>query len=175
MKVIITGKNYKVDEKLEQFILKKFEKLDKFFSEDSEAKVVASPERGKNKLEVTVTVKNGIFRSEQVGDDPRDAIEQAVDKISRQMSKFKGKLQKKHHDSKSLKFELIPQEAGEAENQVNIVKTKEFTLRPMSAEEAALEMEMLQHDFFVYLNMETDSVNVVYKRKDGNYGVLVTK
>ena len=96
-----------------------------------------------------------------------------VDKLSRQMSRFKGKLQKRYNDNKSVRFEGLPEMEEEVE-EVKIVRTKKFELRPMTVEEAVLEMEMLQHSFFVFLDMETDSVNVVYRRKDGNYGVLET-
>ena len=89
------------------------------------------------------------------------------------MARFKGKLQKRYNDNKALKFEILPDYEEEVE-EVKVVRTKKFELTPMTVEEAILEMEMLQHDFFVFLDMETDSVNVVYIRKDGNYGVLET-
>lgn len=95
------------------------------------------------------------------------------DKLSSQMAKFKGKLQKRYNNNKALKFEYLPEPEEEVE-EVRVVRTKKFELTPMTVEEAILEMEMLQHNFFVFLDMESDSVNVVYSRKDGNYGVLET-
>ena len=92
------------------------------------------------------------------------------------MAKYKGKLQKRYNDNKSLRFENIPEvEEDEHIEEVKIVKTKKFELQPMEVEEAIIRMEMLGHDFFVFLDMETDSVNIVYSRKDGNYGLLETK
>ena len=89
------------------------------------------------------------------------------------MSKFKTKLQKKYKGQKDFGFEELP-EFEEEQEEINVVRSKKFQLEPMNVEEAIMQMEMLNHDFFVYLNMETDSVNVVYKRKDGNYGLLET-
>ena len=90
------------------------------------------------------------------------------------MSKFKGKLKKRYNDNKALKFEVLPEVEEEVE-EVEVVKTKKIQLEPMNMEEAILQMEMLQHDFFVYLDMETDSINVVYRRNNGDYGVIVTE
>ena len=119
------------------------------------------------------TSKGAVFRGEEVVSDIYEGIDRVVDKLSSQMSRFKGKLQKRYNDNKSVRFEGLPEMEEEVE-EVKIVRTKKFELRPMTVEEAVLEMEMLQHSFFVFLDMETDSVNVVYRRKDGNYGVLET-
>ena len=89
------------------------------------------------------------------------------------MSRFKTKLQRKYKGQKDFEFEALPEYEDEQE-EISVVRSKKFQLEPMTNEEAVMQMEMLNHDFFVYLNMETDSVNVVYKRKDGNYGVLET-
>ena len=174
MKTTITGKNFNTYQHLEDTIEKKLEKLDKYFSEDIEAKVVLSQERNKDKIEVNINAKGAQFRTEQVADDIYEGLDKAIDKLSRQMSKFKGKLQKKYQDNKSVRFEAIPApETGEAEVG-KVVKTKKVELRPMTAEDAVLEMEMSGHDFFVFLDEDTDRLNVVYKRKDDNYGVLET-
>ncbi len=174
MKTTITGKNFNTYQHLEETIEKKLEKLDKYFADDIEAKVVLSQERNKDKIEVNINAKGAQFRTEQVADDVYEGLDKAIDKLARQMSKFKGKLQKKYQDNKSVRFEAIPvPEESEAEVG-KVVKTKKVDLRPMSAEDAVLEMEMSGHDFFVFLDEETDKVNVVYKRKDDNYGVLET-
>ena len=175
MKTIITGKNFNTYQHLEDTIEKKLEKLDKYFAEDIEAKVVLSQERNKDKIEVNINAKGAQFRTEQVSDDIYEGLDKAIDKLARQMSKFKGKLQKKYQDNKSVRFEAIPTPDTAEDNEVGkLVKTKKVELRPMTAEDAVLEMEMSGHDFFVYLDEETDKVNVVYKRKDDNYGVLET-
>ena len=176
MKINITGKNFTTYKRLEDTIDKKFEKLGKYFSDDITINVVLSQERGKDKIEVTINAKGTVFRAEEVAVDVYEGIDKAVDKLSRQMAKYKGKLQKRYNDNKSLRFENIPElDEDEEIEEVKIVKTKKFELQPMEVEEAIIRMEMLGHDFFVFLDMETDSVNIVYSRKDGNYGLLETK
>ncbi len=175
MKVTIIGKNFRTYSKLEETIEKKFEKLGKYFSDDITANVILSHEKGRNKLEATINAKGAVFRTEQRAEDVYEAVDKVVDKLSSQMSRFKGKLQKRYNDNKSVRFEAIPQPYQEegAQSEGQLVKTKKFDLRPMDAEEAILEMEMLQHDFFVFLNVESDNINVVYRRDDGDYGLLV--
>ena len=177
MKVNITGKNYDTYEKLENTIEKKLDRLDKYFSEDVSSNVVLSQERGRDKIEVTINAKGAVFRAEEMNQDVYDGIDRVVDKLSSQISRFKGKLAKRYNDNKALKFEFEEpedEEDYEAIEDTPVVKTKKFELRPMDVDEAILEMEMLGHNFFVYLDMDTDSVNVVYKRNGGNYGVLET-
>lgn len=185
MKVNITGKNYAVYDKLEDTIEKKLSRLDKYFSEDIVANVVLSQKRGRDKIEVTINAKGVVFRAEELNSDIYEAIDKVVDKLANQMSKFKGKLARRYNDNKALKFEFdeakaVEEEAGEEGESFEeiydtpVVKTKKFELRPMDVDEAILEMEMLGHNFFVYLDMDTDSVNVVYKRNGGSYGVLET-
>jgi len=177
MKVNITGKNYDTYEKLENTIEKKLDRLDKYFSEDVSSNVVLSQERGRDKIEVTINAKGAVFRAEEMNQDVYDGIDRVVDKLSSQISRFKGKLAKRYNDNKALKFEFEDPEDEEDYDEIEdtpVVKTKKFELRPMDVDEAILEMEMLGHNFFVYLDMDTDSVNVVYKRNGGNYGVLET-
>ena len=173
MKVIITGKNFNTYKHLQDTMEKKFEKLGKYFSDDITVNVVLSQERGKDKIEVTINAKGAVFRAEEVCADIYEGIDRVEDKLSSQMAKFKGKLQKRYNNNKALKFEYLPEPEEEVE-EVRVVRTKKFELTPMTVEEAILEMEMLQHNFFVFLDMESDSVNVVYSRKDGNYCVLET-
>lgn len=173
MKVNITGKNFNTYQRLQETMEKKFDRLGKYFSDDITVNVVLSQERGKDKIEATINAKGAVFRAEEVTPDIYEGIDKVVDKLSSQMSKFKGKLKKRYNDNKALKFEFVPEDEDEVED-VKVMRTKKFQLRPMSVDEAILEMEMLQHNFFVFLDMETDSVNVVYKRKDNNYGVLET-
>lgn len=173
MKTIITAKNYTPSEKLKETIEKKFAKLDKYFSDEITANVMVIKEKGDYKVEATINTKGTIFRAEMRADDPYDCVDRCIEKLSNQMSKFKTKLQKKHKGQKDFGFEELPAYEEEQE-EIQVVKTKKFQLEPMTQEEAIVQMEMLNHEFFVYLNMETDSVNVAYKRKDGNYGVLET-
>ena len=173
MKYNITGKNFKTYRRLEEQIEKKFDRLDKYFSEDITANIVLSHERGKDKIEVTINAQGALFRAEEVTDDVYEGIDRAVDKLTSQIKKFKGRLQKRYQDNKALKCEFLEDEPEEEEEeQLKIVREKKFDLRPMDVEEAILEMEMLEHDFFVFLNSDTETVNVVYRRKGGKYGLL---
>lgn len=177
MKVNITGKNYTTYDKLEKTIEKKLDRLDKYFSDDITANAVLSQERGRDKIEVTINAKGAVFRAEETNQDIYEGIDKVVDKLASQMSRFKGKLARRYNDNKALKFEFDEPEEEDEEDIIEetpVVKTKKFELRPMDVDEAILEMEMLGHNFFVYLDMDTDSVNVVYKRNGGNYGVLET-
>ncbi len=173
MKTIITGKNYTPSDKLKETIEKKFAKLDKYFSDEVTGNVMTIKEKGGYKVEATINTKGTIFRAEQKSGDPYDCVDRVIEKLSTQMSKFKKKLQKKYKGQKGFDFEELPDMEEEIE-EVKIVRSKKFQLEPMTADEAIMQMEMLNHTFFVYLNMETDSVNVVYRRDDGNYGLLET-
>ncbi|MGI6212257.1 MAG: ribosome hibernation-promoting factor, HPF/YfiA family [Anaerovoracaceae bacterium] len=173
MKVNIIARNFRTYDKLEETIEKKLSKLGKYFSDDISANVVLSREKGMDKIETTINGKGMLFRTEEKAEDVYEALDKSIDKLSSQMSKFKGKLQKRYNNNKALKFEFLPEDDEEME-EPKIVKSKKYQLSPMNADEAVLEMEMLNHDFFVFLNMDTDSVGVVYRRKDGNYGLLDT-
>ncbi len=173
MKVIITGKNFNASEHLEQTIEKKFEKLGKYFSDDIKSTVMLSQERGRDKIEATINAKGTIFRAEELAGDIYEGVDKVVDKLGNQMSKFKGKLRKRYNDNKTVRFDFLPEMEDEVE-ETRVVRTKRFELLPMTVDEAILQMEMLQHNFFVFFDMETDSVNVVYKRNDKDYGVLET-
>lgn len=172
MKVIITGKNFNTSEHLEQTIDKKFEKLGKYFSDDIKVSIVLSQERNRDKIEATINAKGTIFRGEELSTDIYEAVDKVVDKLANQMAKFKGKLKKRYNDNKTVRFEFLP-EIEEVE-ETNVVKTKKFDLLPMTVDEAILQMEMLQHNFYVFLDMERNGVSVVYKRNDKDYGLLET-
>ncbi|MEA4921881.1 MAG: ribosome-associated translation inhibitor RaiA [Eubacteriaceae bacterium] len=172
MKVIITAKNVNVSDYLKDTIEKKLEKLSKYFSDDIGVNVMLSEERNRKRIEATIKVRGMIFRAEDKADEFYDGIDNVVEKLSSQMSRFKSKLQKKHKDQREFVFAEWP-EPEEAE-ELNVIKTKKFELEPMTVDEAVMQMEMLEHNFFVFLNMETDTVNVVYRRKDKDYGLLET-
>lgn len=174
MKVIITCKNFTASDHLKETIEKKFDKLGKYFSKEIVANVMLSQERGRQKLEATINAKGTIFRAEEINADVYTCLDKVVDKLSAQMSRFKTKLQKKHKEHKDILFAEVPDFPEEAE-EMKIVRTKRFDLLPMSAEEAIMQMELLEHTFYVFMNMETDSVSVVYKRNDGAYGLLETR
>lgn len=176
MKIIVTGKNIAISEKIQDAIDKKFEKLGKYFADDIQAKVIIHPEKSKVKMEATIVTKGTIFRAEDVSQDVFDCIDIVAEKLLKQMTKYKGKLMKRNKSKESVRFEMLPEiEAAEAADDGELVKTKKFDLTPMTTEEAIMQMEMLQHNFFVFLDGETDNVNVVYKRNDNDYGLLETR
>lgn len=172
MKVIITTKNFSASENLKETIEKKMGKLAKYFSDDIDANVMVVNEGGRQKVESTINANGMIFRAEETTQDVYESIDKVVDKLSVQMSRFKTKLRKKGGE-KAIVFDSIP-EYEEEPFEMSVVKTKKFDLEPMMVDEAIVRMEMLQHTFFIFLNLETDSVNVVYKRKDDGYGLLET-
>ena len=172
MKIIVTGKNIVISDKIQDAIDKKFEKLGKYFADDIQANVVIHPEKSKVKMETTIVTKGTIFRAEDVAQDIFDCIDVVGDKLIKQMSKYKGKLLKRNKSKESVSFEMIPEVDDIEEGKV--VKTKKYELTPMTTDEAIMQMEMLQHNFFVFLDGETDRVNVIYKRNDNDYGLLET-
>ncbi len=175
MKVIISSKNMNASDHLKQTIESKLERLGKYFSNDIVANVTLTTERGRQKIEATINAKGTIFRAEETTTDIYSGVDRVVEKLSSQMSRFKTKLQRKHKDNKELKFADLPTVADEEIEEMRVVRTKMFDLRPMSVDEAIMQMELLEHTFFVFLNMETETACVVYKRKDNNYGLLETR
>jgi putative sigma-54 modulation protein len=157
---------------LREASMKKLRRLDKFFQQDVEAKVVLSIEKKIHKVEVTIPFNGRIVRVEETSDDMYNALDEAVESLEQQIRKYKTKLQNKRHANESIKFENIEPLEGEDEEEYKVVKTKRFAIKPMSIEEAILQMDLLKHNFFVFLNADTDEVNVVYRRKDANYGLI---
>lgn len=175
MNIKITAKNYAMSDKLHDYIENKLNKLDKYFNEDATANVVVSKLKETPKFEATIMAKDTVFRAEMANDSIYDAVDIATDRLQSQMSKFKGKLETRYKENKALKFEFIPEPEEEFdEEEIAIVRRKALELEPMVAEEAILQMEMLGHDFFVFLDMDTDAVSVVYKRKGNAYGIIET-
>ena len=175
MKVIITSKNMNASDHLKQTIESKLDRLGKYFSNDIVANVTLTAEKGRQKIEATINAKGTIFRAEETTNDIYNGIDRVVEKLSSQMSRFKTKLQKKHKDNKELHLMDLPDVEGEELEEMQVVRKKKFDLMPMSVDEAIMQMELLEHSFFVFLNMESNAVNVVYKRKDNDYGLLETR
>lgn len=175
MKVIITSKNMNASDHLKETIESKLDRLGKYFSNDIVANVTLTMEKGRQKIEATINAKGTIFRAEETTNDVYNGIDRVVEKLSSQMSRFKTKLQRKHKDHKELLFADIPEVLDEEVEEMTVVRRKNFELMPMSVDEAIMQMELLEHSFFVFLNMETDAVNVVYKRKENDYGLLETR
>lgn len=172
MKVNIYGKNMQLTEALKEATIKKVKRLDKFFQQDVEAKVVLSIEKKDQKVEVTIPFNGRIARVEEYSDDMYNSIDEAVESLEQQIRKYKTKLQDKRQSSESIKFENVEPLDEEDFSEFKVVKTKRFAIKPMNIEEAILQMDLLKHNFFVFLNADSEEVNVVYKRKDNNYGLI---
>ncbi len=176
MKINISAKNYPMSDKLSDYIEKKLNKIGKYFDEDTTANVVVSKQRETPKFEATINAKQAVLRAEMANDSIYDAVDMATDKLENQMSKLKGRLEARYKENKALKLEFVPEpDEEEFEEEMAIVRRKQVELTPMVAEEAVLQMEMLGHDFFVFLDMDTNDVSVVYKRKGNAYGLIETK
>jgi putative sigma-54 modulation protein len=174
MNINISTKNFNASDHLIETIEAKLSRLDKYFSNDIETNVTLSGEKARQKIEATINAGSAIFRAEETTQDIYNGIDRIVDKLGGQMSKFKRKIAHKHKDNKSIRFEDIPDPADADTGKFEIVRRKAYELLPMTPEEAILQMELLSHNFYVFLDMERDQAGVVYKRNDGKYGLLET-
>ena len=174
MKFNIIGKKMTVSDKKSEYITKKIGKLDKFFKKEPEARIVIGSRKDKEYIEATIYSDGFMVRAESEQDDIFTAIDKSVDIIERQIRKNKTKLEKKIKRDAVSDNSLISGDSfvEEEDGEFNVIKTKRFVVKPMSVQEAILQMNLLGHNFFVFKNAETDEMNVVYKRKDGNFAVI---
>ena len=174
MKINIRSKNISIPTGLQAKIEKKLNRLDKYFfnSEDIDAKVVVRNYPGGQKIEVTIPTDDVILRAEVMDHDTLNAIDSVIEKLEGQIRKYKTKLSRRLKD-KTTTFDFESIEPVDAEDV--IVKTKTINPKPMDLEEAIMQMELVGHSFFVYKDTETDSISVVYKRQDGDYGLIETE
>ena len=170
MRYIISGKNIDVTEGLRSAITEKLGKLERYFTPDTEIQVTLSVEKERQKIEVTIPVKGNIIRSEQVSSDMYVSIDLVEEVIERQLRKYKTKLVDRHQEGGNFKPEFLEKEAEDEE--VKIIRTKQFGMKPMYPEDACVQMELLGHNFYVFMNAETEQVNVVSKRKGRTYGLI---
>ncbi len=171
MKFVIVGKNIELTPGLKSAVEDKLSKLDKYFNPDTEVHVTLSVEKERQKIEVTIPVKGSIIRSEQVSSDMYVSIDLVEEVIERQLKKYKNKIVDKKQAAGSFSQAFIDIEEQQ-EDEVKIVRTKKFDIKPMYPEDACIQMELLGHSFYVFCNAETDQVNVVYKRKGDTYGLI---
>ena len=171
MRFIISGKNIEITPGLRTAVESKLSKLEKYFTSETEVHVTLSVEKDRQKIEVTIPVKGSIIRSEQISNDMYVSIDLVEEIIERQLKKYKNKIIDKKQGAGNFKQEFVEREYVD-EDEIQIVKTKKFDIKPMYPEDACIQMELLGHNFFVFYNAETDKVNVVYKRKGGTYGIL---
>ena len=173
MKITILLRHVVIDEKTKAIIEKKITKLDKFFDDEQEALVTLRKAGDTEILELTINAAGMIFRSEVKSESYLRAIDIAVDVIERQIRKNKTKLAKKIR-STAFDKTAAPDDISEEEDKLEQIRVKEFTLKPMTTEEAILQMELIEHNFFVFQDQETEKIFVAYKRADGGYGVIKT-
>lgn len=173
MKFNIIGRNVNVSDRTKKQIEKKIGKLNKFFGEDTIANVTLSRNRQENTVEVTIPFKNAIIRAEETSDDLYTSIDLVEEILERQIKKHRTKLIDKTQSAQAFS-ELFNEtaEEGQDEEEIRIEKIKRFDFKPMSPEEACLEMDLLGHNFFVFRDADTTETCVVYKRKNGSYGLI---
>ena len=171
MHFTIVGKSIDVTEGLKAAVEDKIGKLERYFASETEVHVTMSVEKDRQKIEVTIPVKGNIIRSEQVSNDMYVSIDLVEEIIERQLKKYKNKLVDKHHNGGSFKEEFLEKDFVD-EEEIKIIRTKHFGMKPMYPEDACVQMELLGHNFFVFYNAQTEAVNVVYKRKGNTYGLI---
>ena len=169
MKYNIRGNKIDVTEAINDYIESKLSKIEKYFDDDVEAKAIISARGREQKVEVTIWSGKYNVRAEEVNEDLYSAIDLVVDKLERQLKRYKDKFNNK----KIAKEEYVPEiEEYFEEEEQEVVRRKEVFLKPIDEEEAITQMELLGHSFFVFKNVDTNKINVVYKRKDGGYGII---
>ena len=171
IKFIIIGRNIDITEGLKSAVQEKLGKLERYFTPETEIHVTLSVEKDRQKIEVTIPVKGNIIRSEQVSSDMYVSIDLVEEVIERQLRKYKTKIVNQQQAGGNFQKEFVEDEFLEDE-EVNIIRTKKFGIKPMYPEDACVQMELLGHNFYVFRNAETDEVNVVYKRKGNTYGLI---
>lgn len=180
MKVRFVGKNITIRDNFKDLTMGKLERLDKYFSKDLEATVTMSLEGHQShqqRVEITIPIpgSNTILRADKTSEDMLDSVDLCVDALVAQIHKYKTKLIKDRRSAESIRFEAVPDlpEEEQLDDEPDIARVKEIDLKPMTPEEAVLQMDLLGHDFFLFLNMEADAVSLVYKRRQGNYGLII--
>lgn len=172
MKLSVRGKNLEVTVALREYIEKRLEKLSRYFETPVTVQVLLSLEKEERKVEVTCFVESVVLRGVESNLDMYAAIDLVVDKIIRQIHKHKTRLAKRFRKETGFHIDVVPVEPVQEETELEVVKRKHFTVRPMSVEEAILQMNLLGHDFFMFFNDDTEIMNVVYRRHDEKYGLL---
>ena len=171
MKMIISGKNIDVTPGLRSAVEAKLGKLERYFTADTEIYVTLSVEKDRQKIEVTIPMKGNIIRSEQTSSDMYVSIDLVLEVIERQVNKHKKKLIDKEQNAAYLQNSFVEEETDE-DDEIKIVRSKRFAVKPMYPEDACIQMDLLGHNFYVFRNAETEEVNVVYKRKGNTYGLI---
>ncbi|MCL2286442.1 MAG: ribosome-associated translation inhibitor RaiA [Firmicutes bacterium] len=177
MRFVFTGKNMTVTEGIKERVSKKLGRLEKLLPDNTDVYVTFSENKHLTTMEVSIPVHKRMLRAEIVDEDVINCMDQAVDVLERQIVKYKSRLRDRRRRSVATNDELSFLDLGTDSNEtvtpeIVITRTKRFALKPMDAQEAVMEMELLNHNFYVFRNSWTDEINVVYKRNDGEYGLI---
>ena len=171
--MIVRSRNVNVTDGLKEHVEKKIGKLEKFFDQVQEAQVTLSVEKERHIVEVTVPLNGIILRGQEESGDMYASVDMVVDKLEKQIDKYKTRLFKRFRgNGNKLKQAAGVSQTVEDFEEGSIVKVKRFIVKPMVVDEAIMQMNLIGHDFFVFFNSDSEDVNVVYKRKDGNYGLI---
>ena len=171
MNINVRGKNVQITPALKDHVEKRIGKLGRFFDTDQEAQVRLTVQKDRHRVEVTMPLNGYLLRGEEETGDMYASIDMVTDKLEKQIGKYKTRISKKIRDVGSIK-EIPPLTEIIEEEEPQLVRTKKFALKPMPVEEAIMQMNLIGHSFFVFYNTETEEINVVYRRKDGNYGLI---
>ncbi len=173
MKVTIVGRKVNLRDNFKELAVKKLSRFDRIFDEDADAKVVVTLEKNRQTVEITIRSRGLIYRAEAAGDEMNAALDEVIDALSGQIRKNKNRLVKRVRSGalNGLFGESDPARQNEEES-YRIVRTKHFAVKPMNIEEAVLQMNLLEHQFFMFRNQSSGEINVVYRRRDGNFGLL---
>ena len=172
MRFTITGRNLEVTPGLKAAVEEKIGKLDRYFNPDTEVTLTMSIQKERQNIEVTIPVKGTLLRAEESSNDMYVSIDLVEEVIERQLKKYKNKLIDKKQAAAAFTPQFLEEDHNDQDDEIRIVKTKRFGMKPMDPEEACFQMELLGHNFYVFLNADTDEVNVVYKRKGNTYGLI---
>lgn len=177
MNITVRGKNIEVTPALRDYVEKKASRITKYFSDVKEVNAVLSVKKNEHSVELTVSVNSIILRAQEKTEDMYTSIDLVVDKIERQITKYKTKLTRKFRNvpgpdaSELFRSDLVP-DSQVVDDEFKIIKTKRFSIKPMAVEEAIMQMNLLNHDFYVYFDGDENAIRVVYKRDDGDYGLI---
>ena len=179
MNIIISGKQMELTDGIKGAIEEKLGRLDFYLHPETEVKVTVSAKKSRQKIEVTIVPISGpIVRAEDSEENLYAAIDVVYDKLNKQLRRYKNRLKDRHQSNESIRFDNVDMSVYEEdfteEDNIEIVieRNKKFDMKPMSAEEAVLQMELIEHDFYMFRNIDTDEVSIVYKRNNGGYGMI---
>lgn len=169
MKVTITGRKINLRESFKEYTQKKLQKVDRFFGDDADAQVTVSLEKDRKTVEITVKNKGTLYRAEETAYDPEEALDAVIDSLVRKIRKNKTRVEKRLKESAFAEF---PAEDRVEEDEYEVVRVKRFPVKPLDVEEAILQMNLSDHQFYMFRNVDSGDINVVYRRHDGRYGLI---